>query len=175
VIAERPISTEWFQSPCAVDAVNAAGWPEYELRGIRISVPPAFVLVKRPPADELFFRRGRTSLLLRVRLDASTLFNHYNTPDRRHRHCEGAIGGHLAEAFSFRLGATYGFAARWPDASDGEWLAAVITAPSATDGALLRQALFTLVFPGEKGSRDTPGRTELKSHGLFRDGSGRDR
>jgi hypothetical protein len=150
-IAERPPATEWFMSPCTVDAVNANGWPEYELRGIRISVPAAYRLQKIPNRDELHFRGGQATLRLQVRLDANALFNQYSGPELRVRHCEGPLGGHIAEAVSFRAGlGWYGFVARWPDASGDEWLVAVVMARTLADATALRQTLFTLTFPGEK-------------------------
>jgi hypothetical protein len=154
-IIERPSTgtTEWFEAPCLTDSVDAGAWPLYEVRGVRLRVAPAFVRTKVPVADELHFRQGRARLVLRVRRDASALFKEYYRPELTYRYCEGEIGGFLAEVISFRQGSSYGFAARWPDADRGDWLAAVLTAPTLEQATALRRVLFTLEFPGERRAR----------------------
>ncbi|HSA54469.1 MAG TPA: hypothetical protein VLE53_02140 [Gemmatimonadaceae bacterium] len=142
---------EWFHAPCLADSVDDFGWPRYELHGISIRVPADFRRETLPSPDELHFRRGTSSLRLLLRLDASRIFASYAESAMRYRYCEGEVGGRLAEAVSFRAGLDYGFAARWADAARGEWLSAVIVARTAAEATVLREALFTLRFPGQGG------------------------
>lgn len=145
-ISERAATgtTEWYEAPCLTDSVDAAEWTLYEMRGIRVRVPAEFKRIKVPVVDELHFRRGRAQMQLRVRLDASSLFKEYYTPQRTYRYCQGELGGRMVEAISFREGTAFGFSARWPDADRGEWLSVVIIAPTLREATALRRALFTL-------------------------------
>ena len=142
---------EWFDAPCLPDSVDDFGWTRHELQGISLRVPAAFRREAVPSLDELHFRRGASTLRLLLRLDASRIYAGYAESGARHRYCEGAIGGQLAEAVTFREGLNYGFAALWADATRGEWLSAVIIARTADDATILRQALLTLQFPGKRG------------------------
>ncbi len=104
--------------------------------------------MKVPNVDELHFRVGQAHLRLRLHNDASRMFADVNKPDKTYRHCYQEISGQLAEVISLKPGQTsYGFAALWPDAERGEWLAAVITASRLADATLLRRVLFTIIFP----------------------------
>ena len=141
---------EWFHLPCLEDSVDDFGWALHEVMGISLRVPTEFRRELVPAVDELHFRRGQSTLDLYVRRDASRIFAGYAEAAARQRYCEGPIGGWIAEAVSFRDGFQYGFAARWADASQGEYLAAVIRGATVRDATLLRQALFTLRFPGQK-------------------------
>jgi hypothetical protein len=141
---------EWFHLPCLEDSVDDFGWALHEVMGITLRVPTEFRREKVPAVDELHFRRGQSTLDLYVRRDASRIFAGYAESAVRHRYCEGPIGGWIAEALSFREGFYYGFVARWADASQGEYLAAVIRGATVRDATLLRQTLFTLRFPGQK-------------------------
>jgi hypothetical protein len=116
---------------------------------VRIRVPRDIRRVPHPDLNELRFQKGRATLRLRVHNDASGLFAVYYTPEKTYRHCQGEMSGLAVEAISFRFRG-YGFAARWPDADHGEWLAAVITAPTLAEATAMRRALFTLTFPGER-------------------------
>lgn len=150
-IAPVPVDADaWFQAPCLPDSSDDWGWTRYDLRGMRIRVPPDVRHIKVPNLDELHFRFRRASLRLRVNRNASSLFREYATPLRMQRHCSDDIGGLLAEAVSFRNGAVYGFAALWPDADRGEWLAAVIQGLSLPEVTYLRRSLFTIAFPDER-------------------------
>jgi hypothetical protein len=139
---------EWFHSPCLEDSVDDFGWARHEVMGITLRVPAEFRREKVPAADELHFRRGRSTLDLYLRRDASRIFAGYlYSSEVGGRYCEGPIGGGLAEALSLREGSQYSFVARWADAARGEFLAAVIHGYTAEDATLLRKALFTLRFP----------------------------
>ena len=140
----------WFYDPCARDSVDSFEWTRYDLRAIRIRVPRDIRQVKVPEVNELHFRKGRAVMQLRLHNDASRLFAEYHRPDRTIKYCHAEISGVGAEAVSFRDGSTYGFAARWPDADAGEWLAAVIAAPSIAEATAMRRTLFTLTFPGTR-------------------------
>ena len=146
--ATASATPEWFGAPCLPDSVDDFGWALHELHGISLRVPAVFRREAVPSVDELHFRRGGSTLSLLLRPDASRIFAGYFESGTRHRYCEGEIAGRLAEAVSFRDGLDYGFAVRWPDAARGEWLSAVVTARTAADATLLRQALLTLQFPG---------------------------
>jgi hypothetical protein len=137
----------WFHSPCDSDSVDSFEWTRYDLRGIRIRVPRDIRRVPMPEVNELHFQKGRARMRLRVHNDASRLFAEYYKPERTYRHCHGEMSGLAVEAISFREYANYGFAARWPDADRGEWLAAVVTAPTLAEVTALRRVLFTLTFP----------------------------
>jgi len=143
-------ANEWFNAPCLPDASDDFGWTRYALHGIHIRVPRGTREVKVPDQDELLFRVGSASLLLRLNVTASRLYAQYNMPDRVHRFCTDDIGGWIADAISFRRGAGYGFAARWADADRGEWLTAVVEANTLAEVTWLRRALFTIEFPGER-------------------------
>ena len=140
----------WFQRPCLPDSVDTWGWTRYDLHGIRIRVPREARQVKVPNIDELHFRAGQASMRLQLARDASRLYAGYDRPDLVYRSCAGDIGGLLAEAFSFRVGTYYGFAARWADADRGEWLTAIIQGRTPADVAFLRRTLYTIVFPDER-------------------------
>lgn len=137
----------WFYAPCLGDSVDSFEWTRYDLRALRIRVPRDIRRVPFPDPNELRFQKGRATLRLRLHNDASRLFMEYYTPDRTYRHCQGELNGRAVEAISFRFRG-YGFAARWPDADQGEWLTAVITAPTLAEAAALRRTLLTLRFPG---------------------------
>jgi hypothetical protein len=136
----------WLQAPCEADSVDSFEWTRYDLRGLRIRVPRDIRRVPHPDVNELHFQKGRARLRLRVHNDANRLFAEYYTPDKTYRYCQGEMSGRAVEAISFRFRG-YGFAARWPDADQGEWLAAVITAPTLAEATDLRRTLFTLTFP----------------------------
>lgn len=141
----------WFHSPCETDSVDSFEWTRYDLRAIRIRVPREFRHVPYPDLNELRFQKGRTTLRLRLHNDASRLFMEYRTPQRTHRYCQGEMSGLPIEAVSFGgVGLYYGFAARWPDADQGEWLTAVVGSPILAEATTLRRALFTIQFPGER-------------------------
>lgn len=148
--AQRSSDTTWFEEPCLPDSADSFFWTRYDLHGVRIRIPPGARHVKYPSIDELHFRLGEATLRLRLHRDASALFARYYTPERKRRHCSGDIGGLLAEAISFGTHPFYGFAARWPDADRGEWLAAVVQGSRLTEVTQLRRALFTIVFPDER-------------------------
>jgi hypothetical protein len=149
-VAESGNRDAWFQSPCESDSVDSFEWTRYDLRAVRIRVPRDIRRVPHPDLNELHFQKGRARLRLRVHNDASRLFAEYYRPEKTYRHCFGEMSGLSVEAISFREYANYGFAARWPDADRGEWLAAVITAPTLAEATALREALFTIQFPGER-------------------------
>lgn len=136
----------WFHAPCDSDSVDSFEWTRYDLRALRIRVPRDIRHVPYPDLNELHFQKGRARLRLRLHNDANKLFTEYYTPDKTYRHCQGEMSGRAVEAISFRFRG-YGFAARWPDADQGEWLAAVITAPTLAEATALRGTLFTLTFP----------------------------
>lgn len=144
----------WYSNPCQGDAVDSFEWTRYDLRGIRIRIPPDIRHVPHPDPNELQFQKGPARMRLRLHNDASQLFAEYARAERGVLFCEGELAGRLAEAMRFvgppttGYAATLGFATRWPDADRGEWLIAVITATSLADATALRQTLFTLVFPG---------------------------
>lgn len=139
----------WFEEPCLPDTADSFFWTRYDLQGIRIRIPPGVRHVKVPSLDELHFRYGQAWMQLRMARDASKLFAAHYTPDLKRRHCSGDIGGLIAEVIS--LGPPgYGFAARWPDADRGEWLAVVIQGSRLAEVTYLRRALFTIVFPDER-------------------------
>ncbi|NUQ11375.1 MAG: hypothetical protein HUU26_03470 [Gemmatimonadaceae bacterium] len=151
VIAPLPANANaWIEDPCLPDSTDDWGWTRYDLHGIRIRVPPGVRQVKYPSVDELRFRFGSASLRLRLHRNATSLFAEQYTPQRTRHHCWGDVGGLLAEAISLGGGGWYGFAARWPDADRGEWLAAVITGTRVADVTWLRRSLFTIVFPDER-------------------------
>ena len=107
--------------------------------------------MKVPNHDELHFRVGQANLRLRLHNDAGQVFAEVNNPGKTVRHCSEKISGQLTETISFRPGQTsFGFAALWPDAERGEWLAAVITASKVEDATLLRRVLFTITFPDKR-------------------------
>ncbi len=137
----------WFYEPCASDSVDSFTWTRYDLGAVRIRVPRDFRRVQEPDINELHFRKGRTTLMLRLHNDASRVFAMYHTPGRTHRYCQGELAGLAVEAISFRDDGSYGFAARWPDVERGEWLAAVVTAPTLAEATAIRRALLTLTFP----------------------------
>ena len=141
----------WFYAPCASDSVDSFEWTRYDLRAVRIRVPRDIRRIQVPELNELHFRKGRATMRLRLHNDASQLFAAYYKPERTYKYCQGEMSGLAVEAVSFREGAGYyGFAARWADADRGEWLAAVVTAPSLAEATAMRRALFTLAFPGER-------------------------
>ena len=142
----------WFADPCRPDSADDFTWTRYDLHGIRIRVPREIRQVKQPSIDELHFRIGRSSMVLRLHRDASRLFAQVYSPERARRHCWGDVGGLLAEAISFGAGGAndYGFAARWPDADRGEWLTAIVHGRRLEEVTLLRRTLFTIVFPDER-------------------------
>ena len=142
----------WFYAPCTSDSVDSFNWTRYDLRAVRIRVPREIRRVPVPEVNELHFQNGRAKMRLRVHNDASQLFALYYRPDRTYKYCQGEMSGLAVEAVSFRdgPGGYYGFAARWPDADRGEWLAAVITAPTLAEATAMRRTLFTLAFPGER-------------------------
>jgi hypothetical protein len=138
----------WFHAPCLGDSVDSFEWTRYDLRALRIRVPRDIRQVAFPDPNELRFRKGRATLRLRLHNDASALFAQYYVPDKTYRHCLGEMSGLVVEAISFRESASsYGFAARWQDADRGEWLTALVTAPTIAEATVLRRTLFTLVFP----------------------------
>jgi hypothetical protein len=141
----------WFWNPCLPDSADTWGWTRYDLHGVRFRVPPNVRHVKVPNTDELHFSTGHASLRLRLHNNASQLFAEVNTPQKRYRQCYNDVSGQLAELMSFRPGQTsYGFAALWPDADRGEWLAAVISGSRLEDVTLLRRVLYAIDFPGKK-------------------------
>jgi len=141
----------WFYNPCLGDSVDTWGWTRYDLRGVRLRAPKEVHQVKVPSQDELHFKVGQAYLRLRLHNDASQVFADVNKPDKTYRHCYGDVSGQLAELISFKPGQTsYGFAALWPDAEKGEWLAAVITGSRLEDATLLRRVLFTITFPDKR-------------------------
>lgn len=151
VAADIPATNAWFNWPCASDSVDDFEWTRYDLGEIRIRVPREFRRVPFPSPDELHFQSGQATLRLRLHNDASQLFAQYYRPDNTFRHCFGELAGLAVEAISFRPRATaYGFAARWADADRGEWLTAIVQGRSLDQVTLLRRALLTLAFPGEK-------------------------
>lgn len=150
VAAQAPNADTWFYSPCLSDSVDSFEWTRYDLHGIRIRVARDIRRVPYPNIDELRFKKGRAEMRLRLHNDASQLFTVYNKPDRtfRHAHCE--LAARLAETISFRLGAWYGYAALWPDADRGEWLTAVVTAPTLAEATAMRRSLFTISFAEQR-------------------------
>ena len=140
----------WFYSPCAGDSADSFYWTRYDLRAVRIRVPRDIRRNPVPEINELHFKKGRATMRLRLHNDASQLFAAYYKPEYTYKYCQGEIAGLPVEAASLRLGANYGFAVRWPDADRGEWLSAVITAPTLAEATAMRRALFTLTFPGER-------------------------
>jgi hypothetical protein len=140
----------WLQEPCLPDSVDSYFWTRYDLRGIRIRIPNGVKHVKQPKLDELHFRLGQATMRLRVHRDASQLFAATYTPQNTRKHCFGDIGGLMAEAISLGGGTWFGFAARWPDADRGEWLAAIIRGTRLADVTSLRRTLFTIVFADER-------------------------
>ena len=137
----------WFYSPCASDSVDSFSWTRYDLRAVRIRVPRDIRRIPMPEVNELHFRKSRATMRLRLHNDASQLFAAYYKPDKTHKYCQGELSGRAVEAISFREGANYGFAVRWPDADRGEWLSAVVTAPTLAEATALRRSLLTLTFP----------------------------
>jgi hypothetical protein len=141
----------WFYNPCLPDSVDTWGWTRYDLRGLRLRAPREVRQVKVPNIDELHFRVGQAHLRLRLHNDASRMFADVNVSNKAYRRCYAEISGQLAEAISFKPGQTsYGFAALWPDAERGEWLAAVIQASRLEDATMLRRVLFTIIFPDKR-------------------------
>ena len=140
----------WFHSPCDSDSVDSFNWTRYDLRAVRIRVSRDIRRVPVPEVNELHFQKGRAKMRLRLHNDASRVFADYYKPEMTFKYCQGEMAGLPVEAISLRLGSNYGFAARWPDADRGEWLSAVVTAPTLADVTALRRALFTLAFPGER-------------------------
>ena len=141
----------WFWNPCLGDSVDTWGWTRYDLRGVRLRLPPDVRQQKVPSMDELHFRVGQATMSLRLHNDASQVFARVNMPDKRFKQCWGEFAGQLAEAITFKPGATsYGFAVLWPDADHGEWLAAVIQGTTFEDANKLRRALFAIDFPGRR-------------------------
>lgn len=136
----------WFYAPCLSDSVDSFNWTRYDLRAVRIRVPREIRRNPMPEVNELHFKKGRATMRLRLHNDASQLFAAYYRPERTYKYCQGEFAGLPMEAVSFRDG-NYGFAARWPDADRGEWLAVVITAPTLAEVTAMRRALFTLTFP----------------------------
>jgi hypothetical protein len=145
-----PDANAWMHSPCLGDSVDSFEWTRYDLHGIRIRVPREVKHVKVPNLDELHFRYRSATMRLRLHRDASQLFASYYTPQRTRRYCAGELSGLPADMISLGGGADFGFAARWPDADRGEWLAAVITGNRLEDVTVLRRTLFTIVFPGAR-------------------------
>jgi hypothetical protein len=137
----------WFYSPCASDSVDSFTWTRYDLGAVRIRVPRDIRRVPVPEVNELQFKKGRATMRMRLHNDASQLFAMYHTPERTQKYCQGEFAGLAVEAISFRDNGTYGFAARWADADRGEWLSAVVTAPTLAEATAIRRALFTLTFP----------------------------
>lgn len=138
----------WFHAPCDSDSVDSFEWTRYDLMELRIRVPRDIRRVAFPDVNELRFVKGRATLRLRLHNDASALLREIRDAGHTYRQCEGELAGHRVEAMSFREGfGFYGFAARWPDASRGEWLAAVVQAPTLAEATALRRVLFTLTFP----------------------------
>jgi hypothetical protein len=143
----------WYSNPCQHDSVDSFEWTRYDLRGIRIRIPRDIRHVPYPDLNELRFQKGPARMRLRLHNDASQLFTQYEKGERGVLFCATDIAGRLAEAIRFEgppttgYARTVGFAARWPDADQGEWLTAVITATSMADATALRQTLFTIVFP----------------------------
>jgi hypothetical protein len=144
--AQGSPSEGWFQAPCEADSVDSFEWTRHDLRALRIRVPRDVRRVPHPDLNELHFQKGRARLRLRVHNDANRLFAEYYTPEKTYRYCQGEMSGRAVEAISFRFRG-YGLAARWSDADQGEWLAAVITAPTVAEATALRRTLFTLTFP----------------------------
>ena len=140
----------WLYNPCASDSVDSFFWTRYDLRTVRIRVPRDIRRVPVPDLNELHFKKGRATLRLRLHNDASQLFATYYRPDLTFKYCQGELSGLAVEAVSLRLGTNYGFAARWADADRGEWLSAVVTAPTLAEATAMRRALFTVTFPGER-------------------------
>lgn len=141
-------STGWHEHPCAMDSADTWGWTRFDLREIRLRVPPGTRHVKVPNVDELHFQLGRSRLRLRLHNDAFQVFASVYRPEQTYRFCVGEIAGRPAEAISFGPRGR-NFAARWPDVVNGEWLAAVVTGYDLAQTTVLRQALFTIEFPGE--------------------------
>jgi len=142
----------WFHAPCAGDSVDSFEWTRFDLRAVRIRVPRDIRRVEFPDPSELHFRKGRATLRLRLHNDASSLVSRYIESGSAYRTCQGEMAGLAVEALSFRESTrgSYGFAARWADADRGEWLGAVITAPTLAEATALRRALLTLQFPGTR-------------------------
>ena len=150
VAAQVPNADAWFYSPCLTDSVDSFEWTRYDLHGIRIRVARDIRRVPHPNIDELHFKRGRAELRLRLHNDASRMFAEVNKPDRRFRYSHCELAGRLVETMSLRQGAWYGYAALWPDADRGEWLAAVVTAPTLAEATAMRRSLFTISFPEQR-------------------------
>ena len=141
----------WFFNPCLGDSVDTWGWTRYDLRGVRLRAPKEVRQVKVPDQNELHFRTGQGNLRLRLHNDASQVFAALDVPEQVFRRCDASLSGQLAEVFSFgKPGGPFGYAARWPDAEKGEWLAATLSAPNIEDATLLRRMLFTIMFPGKR-------------------------
>jgi hypothetical protein len=140
----------WLYLPCAIDSVDSFTWTRYDLRAVRIRVPREIRRVPVPEVNELHFQKGRAKMRLRLHNDASQLFAAYYKPELTFKYCQGEMAGLPVEAISLRLGSNYGFAVRWADADRGEWLSALVTAPTLAEATAMRRALFTLDFPGER-------------------------
>jgi hypothetical protein len=140
----------WFYAPCESDSVDSFTWTRYDLGAVRIRVARDIRRIPVPDVNELHFRKGGARMWLRLHNDASQLFAAYYAPGKTYRHCTGEMSGLAVEAISFRESTNYGFAARWADADRGEWLAAVITAPTLAEATAMRRALFTLAVAGER-------------------------
>ena len=143
-----------FADPAALRELEAILHPgvRAELRRrLAASTAPIFVVdaIKLIEGDR-HFQKGRARMRLRLHNDASQLFAVYRQPTKAYKYCQGEMAGLAIEAVSFRDNGNYGFAARWADADRGEWLAAVVTAPTIHEATALRRSLFTLTFPGMK-------------------------
>ena len=153
--ADTPLDAPdaWYTYPCLPDSPDSFEWTRYDLRGIRIRVPPDIKHLPHPEPNELLFQKGPARMRLRLHNDASQLFAQYGQAERGVRVFTCELVGQLAEVMTFvgppttGKAGTLGYAVRWPDADRGEWLTAVITATSMTDATALRRTLFTIVFP----------------------------
>ena len=140
----------WFWEPCLFDSVDTWGWTRFDLRAVRLRLPPDAKQRKDPDKDELHFRLGQATMSMRLHNDASQMFAKVNTAGR-FKQCWGEFSGQLAEAITFKPGPTsYGFAIIWPGADRGEWLTAVIQSGTLEDAAKLRRSLFAIVFPDKR-------------------------
>ena len=148
---QPPPSDDWFHEPCTGETVDHWGWTRFDLHGIRIRIPPDVRHVKYPNRDELHFRYHRATMQMRLHNDASRLFARHYTPQNTRKHCWADLSGGLAEVISLGGGGWFGFAARWPDADRGEWLAVVISGTDLAQVTYLRRTLFTITFPGARG------------------------
>ena len=120
------------------------------VRGVRIRAPREIRQVKATIKDELNLSVGKATLRLRLHNDSASVFAGLNVPQQNNHRCNANISGQAAEVFSFRPAEnSWVFAARWPNAENGEWLEAVITSSNVEDTAKLRRTLFTIVFPAK--------------------------